>query len=552
MFLYNKDNVTKQIVLLLLLCLCCFAPFLNKAFHIDDPTFIGMAKHIQSHPLDYFGYYLQFSPPVITNPPFVAYFIAIAGYFFGYSEIAIHAAFMLPASAVVIGTYLLAADMSEKPFLAALAVICMPVFLLSGTTVMCDVLMLSFWVFSVYFWRRGIREDRRLLLFISSLLIILCVMTKYMGICLIPLLLAYSLSARKKAGEWLLYLGLPLFALLLFDQITYMIYGLRQIHFIESWSSYNQTSSGRNLYTNLVTGLSFLGGCILVHWLLFVCKIKNILILLHFFVVASLLLLFLNTDILNYYPIATSDGINWLFIAQLLFFVVAGTSFLHILIVDVVKSRDSDSLLLLLWIVGVFTFTVAINWTVNGRTILPMVPAAGIVVARFMERTSKTSYWWGRPLMYASLGFSLTISIMVTNADMSLANSARTAAQTIHEATKTYSGNKWYEGHWGFEYYLGDAGGFRALDYEKPNLKKGDIVVIPSNNTHTKPLFKHLATVKNIYTFEVTNLFSTMNVGTGAGFYADVAGPLPFALGSLPEKYYQYEVITNKRTRFIY
>jgi 4-amino-4-deoxy-L-arabinose transferase-like glycosyltransferase len=552
MLLYEKKCINRQIPLLLLICLCCFAPFLNKAFHIDDPTFIGIAKHIQSHPLDYFGYYLQFSPPVITNPPLVAYFIAIAGYFFGYSEIAIHAAFMLPASIVVIGTYLLAADMSENPFMAALAVICMPVFLLSGTTVMCDVLMLSFWVFSVYFWRRGIKEDRRLLLFISSLLIILCVMTKYMGICLIPLLLAYSLSARKKAGEWLLYLALPLAALLLFDQITYMIYGLRQIHFIESWSSYNQTSSGRNLYTNLVTGLSFLGGCILVHFIFFVSKIKKILFIGHLLVVATLLLLLLNTDILNRYPIATSDGINWLFLTQLLFFVVAGTSFLHILIVDFARSRDSDSLLLLLWIVGVLAFTVAVNWTVNGRTILPMVPAAGIVVARFMERTSKTSFWWGRALMYVSLGFSLTVSFMVTNADMSLANSARTAAQTIYEATKTYSGNKWYEGHWGFEHYLGDAGGFRSLDYEKPNLKKGDIVIIPSNNTHTKPLFKHLATVRNIYTFEMTNLFSTMNVGTGAGFYADVAGPLPFALGSLPEKYYQYEIITDKQTRFIY
>ena len=42
-----------------LLAACTLAallPFLGKAFHMDDPLFIWTAKHIQSHPLDFYGF----------------------------------------------------------------------------------------------------------------------------------------------------------------------------------------------------------------------------------------------------------------------------------------------------------------------------------------------------------------------------------------------------------------------------------------------------------------------------------------------------------------
>jgi len=35
------------------------APFLNKAFHIDDPLFIWMAQQIAKHPFDHYGFYVN-------------------------------------------------------------------------------------------------------------------------------------------------------------------------------------------------------------------------------------------------------------------------------------------------------------------------------------------------------------------------------------------------------------------------------------------------------------------------------------------------------------
>jgi len=532
-------------------CILCLVPFLNKAFHIDDPTFIGMAKHIQSNPFDYFGYYMQFSPPVITNPPLVAYYIALVGYLFGYSEISLHTAFILPAFTVILGTYLLAKDLCTKPLIAALAVLCTPVFILSSTTVMCDVLMLAFWVFSIYFWRLGIIEDRRVYLIISSVLVIFCILTKYSGICLVPLLLAYSIYEKKTPGEWVLYLILPIAAIILFDQITYVKYGLRQLSYIESFSIYNQKTSHKNTLANIVTGLSFLGGCILVQWLYFVVYTKKLFIFITLVAIISALMILMRFDVLNYYPIAGTDGINWAFVVQLPFFVFAGVSFIFIVASDLLRNRDSDSLLLFLWVLGTFAFTVFVNWSVNARSILPIAPVAGILVMRHLRQSNKLDVYGMRGL-YASLVLSLLVALVVTSADYSLAGSARTAAHSIHEKTRDWPGNVWLEGHWGFQHYIESAGGVKALDYEKPSLNKGDLVIIPGNNTNTKLLYKHMALFKNEYAFDVAKMLSTMNIGAGAGFYSDLLGPLPFAVGYTPEKYYVYEMIIDKKTRFTY
>ena len=54
-----------------------------------------------------------------------------------------HFACLLPAVAVVLGTYRLARNFCRHPQFAALTVLCSPGFLVSSTTVMCDVAMLA-------------------------------------------------------------------------------------------------------------------------------------------------------------------------------------------------------------------------------------------------------------------------------------------------------------------------------------------------------------------------------------------------------------------------
>jgi len=177
------------------------APFLAKPFNLDDPLFIWAGHQIQAHPTNPFGFDVAWDTTafpmwkITENPPGACYFIAVAAGILGWSEIALHFAFMLPAIAVILGTHRLARRLGGNPLLAALVTLFAPVFLVSATTVMCDVLMLAAWTWAVVCWVEGQENTRKLLL--AGLLIALAEMTKYFGVCLIPLLAAYSLASRR-------------------------------------------------------------------------------------------------------------------------------------------------------------------------------------------------------------------------------------------------------------------------------------------------------------------------------------------------------------------
>ena len=125
------------------------APFLDKAFHIDDPLFLWMAQQISKHPLDPYGFdvnWTSFPQPmwmVMQNPPFCSYFIAAAAAISGWSEVGLHLALILPAVAAVLGTYAIARRLCPNPTTAAILTLFTPVFLVSATNLMCDVILLA-------------------------------------------------------------------------------------------------------------------------------------------------------------------------------------------------------------------------------------------------------------------------------------------------------------------------------------------------------------------------------------------------------------------------
>src|SRR5579864_2858825 len=100
----------KALAILAALTVLTLAPFLNKAFCMDDPLFLWSARQIQAHPLDFYGcqvnWYGESSPlyEVSKNPPLVCYYLALVGTLFGWNEIALHAAFLIPAVGAIWGT----------------------------------------------------------------------------------------------------------------------------------------------------------------------------------------------------------------------------------------------------------------------------------------------------------------------------------------------------------------------------------------------------------------------------------------------------------------
>src|SRR5262249_20821695 len=141
---------------------------------------------------------------------------------------------------------------------------------------------------------------------------------------------------------------------------------------------------------------------------------------------------------------------------------------------DLAKNQSADAFLLVMWVLGTFGFAGFVNWTCNVRSLLPIAPAFGILVMRRLEGTpaqSRTALGWRRALVPA-----LTAASLVTWADVALANSARTAATQIAAELKPEARPIWFQGHWGFQYYM-HANGGREVDLSKHDCLPGDVMV---------------------------------------------------------------------------
>jgi hypothetical protein len=148
-----------------------------------------------------------------------------------------------------------------------------------------------------------------------------------------------------------------------------------------------------------------------------------------------------------------------------------------------------------------------------------------------------------KPALVA-LTISAGFALWIAQADAAWADSSRLAAQIIQKKTKSESGTVWFQGHWGFQYYMQQLGA-HPVDFSTTTLKPGDLVVIPQNNAETYKLKKQFMASAELLELPVHEFASTMRWEIGAGFYSATWGPLPFAVGDIPpEQYYIFQVAT--------
>jgi 4-amino-4-deoxy-L-arabinose transferase-like glycosyltransferase len=527
----------------------CLIPFANKAFHIDDPLFIWSAKQIQSSPADFYGFSVNWygweapMAEVTKNPPVTCYYIALVASLFGWSEVAMHIAFLIPAVAMALGTYCLAERFCSRPALAALAAVLTPGFLVSSTNIMCDTMMLAFWVWAVFLWVRGIEAHKNLSLFFAAVLVAICALTKYFGIALFALLFVYSIVQKRKLGAWVLFLLVPAIILAGYQWATYNLYGRGLLSDAAVYATERGWSQAAGLFSKGLINLFFTGGCmaiVLFYGLLLWSRrvlIGGVVLMILF------MLILIAMEKIGKISIRSTGGINWNFLIQAGLMAVTGVSILGLIGTDFRRCRNAESLLLLLWVLGTFIFAGFINWTINARSILPMTPAVGILLMRRIEQYSnKTTRRRGTWQIAWPLVPAAIVSLLVCWADYTWANTARSAAAAIHGTFENSQHTVWFQGHWGFQYYMEAAGG-KALDLENAAVAKKDIIITPLNNTNTKPLPEGRVYPGEVFQFTPYRRLATMNRWLGAGFYSDRWGPLPFMIGPVgPEKYRAFVV----------
>jgi 4-amino-4-deoxy-L-arabinose transferase-like glycosyltransferase len=536
----------KAAIIPVVVTIVCLIPFVNKAFHIDDPLFLWAAKQIQNNPADFYGFSVNWygwempMAEVTKNPPVACYYIALVASLFGWSEVAMHIAFLIPAVAMALGTYYLAEKFCSRPSLAAVAAVLTPGVLLSSTNIMCDTMMLAFWVWAVLLWVRGIEANNNPALFFSAALIAICALTKYFGMSLLPLLFVYSIMKKRKLGVWALFLLVPVAILAGYQWATYNLYGRGLLLDAAAYATRHGFPQGIELFSEGLINLIFTGGC-MATVLFYSPLIWSRRVLIGGVILVILFIILFSFPAVN---IRNADSVKLGFLVQAGLMAVIGVSIFGLMSADFWKCRNAESLLLLLWVLGVFIFAGFVNWTINARSLIPMAPAVGILLMRRVDRrynskaARKVRTWqvtW--PLVPAAL-----LALLVCLADYSWANTSRFAAAAIREAFEGGQRTVWFQGHWGFQYYMEAADG-KAIDFKHPQVEPSDIIIIPSNNCGTDRLPKDIVYLSEVFRSTPYRRLATMNRWLGAGFYAVRWGPLPFVIGAVgPERYLAFTI----------
>jgi len=514
----------------------CLLLFIDKAFHIDDVLFLHVAEQIKRAPWDFYGFEINWRDTVepihgfTMNPPLTGYYLAAAGLLLGSSEIALHLAFLLPAVLLVLGGAKLARACGASAGWTGAMMLATPAFLVSSTSVMSDVLLASLYVWAVVFWVQGVDEGRVGCLVAAAFLALAAVMTRYFAVSLVPLLAAYAMVKRGGSRRaLLLLLLLPVLGLIAYDQYTTKLYGEPLFWNATAFPWNAHEASGETLPLRLLSGLTFLGGGVIIAAFLipvFATRRSGLIWLLGFLLLAIVMVFFPKT------AGDESSGVAlWLRAAQFAFFVCSGVMLLGMTGIMVVRRKDAKALLLALWIFGTFGFCAVVNWTVNVRSFLPALPALCVVLtmgaAPWLRRRNRA--------LCAALLIAGMSSLAVAASDYRWANSARRVAREFCREAQGGDAVRRFAGHWGFQYYM-ERGGAHAIDYKRDTFRIGERIVVPEMNTGVFPFPpESLRVLRRVVIYPWLNVGTSaslqlMNARQGVGFYTAGWGLLPFAI----------------------
>jgi tetratricopeptide (TPR) repeat protein len=526
----------------------CLGPFLDQAIQTDDTLFVWMAQWIQHHPADFFGFPVNWWGTDIPmwqanyNPPLLPYLLALVGGLFGWHEVVLHLAGLGVAFVAAAGVFALAQRWCQRPLLAAGIAILMPAFLILGTTLMCDVLMLAGWIWAVFFWdRAGDAGASRWNYAAAGALAGLALLAKYSAINLVPLLACLGLLRSRKWNWGWAALALPLLTLAGYDWLTARMYGHGLFSLATHYARAHSFGYPGGWHARGIIGLAFAGGSLLpvlcfTPWL---WRPRTWLLGAVVLLGALVPVFWLPHDLGLMHPWADPDGRLlklWDFRLQVLVLTAAGAHLLLLAGAEAWQRRDRISLALALWIGGVFFFTTVLNWTVNARSFLPAVPAAAILVVRRLKASPPGR--WRQLWLAAPLAPAAALALGLAWSNFQMANASRSAAEKITAEFKSPDHTIWINGHSGFQYYMQLSGG-RPLDLQRSRLEPGDLIAIPLLGDMVTMPPQAVAPLKELAlrTHVWFNL-QACNARCAAGFYTSDAGPVPFALGGLPTQEY--------------
>jgi hypothetical protein len=483
-------------------------PYLGKAFHIDDESFLPMARQAAVDPWRPYSFDHHFQDtgyaPAwrIHHPPLLPFFLAAVSWLDGgrQREVPLHLGMSLFTVLTAWSMFSLAERFRAPPAFASLAVVLSPI-VLPGANVMTDLPALALGVTAVLLHVRGVDQQSSFHLVLGGLVAGLAFLTKYNAAALVPVLGLYSILQRR--WRTLLALLIPLAVAALWCLHNLAVYG--RLHVLSHVGDPHHPVG-----QSVVAGLVIIGAA--VFWIPLVAR-RDLFSALAAGGIAVIALLASRTWGRGQWE-AAAFLLNGTFLVAVL-----GRRLVSAWPRKGTAAADRelrDTAFLVAWCTAHLAFT----WwfppfQAARHYVLALAPLV-LLAARGASR------WAG----IAALAVTATLGLTVAAADTEVADAYRSA--TVLRALAQPGRTAWYLGYWGWSVYA-ERDGMRRLPERPEGIQRGDVLVVPRGVWHEIVPREVGARFRLLQTFIVPRRLPVRTLLDQEGFYGQGPTDVPYA-----------------------
>jgi len=549
-------------------------PFLNHAYHIDEPLFLKIAQHIKFFPTDPYGFYYLWNAvyepihEIAAFPPGFAYYLAaISGTHYYPPEWIIHLSLIPFAILGVLSFYFIMRRFDFDPrwsLLGTLLFAASPAFVISANMAMPDMASISLALGGIALSIRGWNKKTDAPLILGGLLIGLSTLMRYnavpfIGICF---LLGLSYSNYKRALVPTL-ISLSLFCL----WILWSFVLIGSSHMTSTTSIFAELGGFQSRFWSYNIHLT-LSTFLPIFTLFIIWKLGRVWGWALLFLAIDLALIFSfygKIKYFHFFPDALFFGIGLsanIFLCVIVWKIfkeeiqlktthqkTSGKLSLSLDIISqpkFINSKSFRNLVLVFWIVTVISIPL-IYVHFASKYLIFIQPPLIILLLSYLQRFEGIRLRF----LTAAIPIMLLISVLVAHSDFRYANAYRDTVRGIFidpENPNFLGGvspkpKVWFTGHWGWQYYLERFGAspLPYIPYDQGSVLPGDFILTPfyASAHPIHPTIKQELTQIDEFTPKSQYLFNTMNGKGRAGFYSNHWGPLPYSITSVPSEFFK-------------
>jgi len=520
-------------LLLLALLLALTLPFAGKAFTIDDPTVLAVARQIRADPLAPYSFTINWDDPqghdqpgfTINNPPLVyAYYAAVTAVA-GESEVTLHlAGLVFPATALLAMVWL-GRRFARGGVGPAVALLGASGFLVLAHNIMLDVPLVALILAALALFIGGVDADDPRRLWAGALLVAAVCLTKYTGLYVIPLAGAYVALQRKP--RHLLYLLLPVGLFGAWCLHNQLVYGF--LHFVSSSSILSR--AGTVFPNRIASVLICMGGALafppaLAVWLAMERRRAKLLL---GALAAALIIVYAwaPQGMSRYGP--WERAACWLLCGL-------GAALVTLVVADGIAGwrraddKGRDRAFLALWAFAALAFNLSLTVSAARYAMVAWPP---LVLLLWPESFGSSSR---RLVMRFVLATSVVWALVIAVTDAERSGLSRSFAREQVAAIRAQDPRAkiWFSGHWGFQYYMQQAGGVVPTQERLPQPGEWLLTARTASYVKLPPGLSERLRLQHERKFRGRLPILLMNPSAHAGFYSDGWGVLPYTFSRAP------------------